>query len=237
MNKSHNAEKLRLDVEFSAFAKGGNFALATREIETEIIPIDMMFREDEEDEQVEEQMNMGGFQRERTDYTKSYQKNAIDVSLQAKDELVPFGSEVIISALLRNNCDYYVCTQLNVGKPKDIELIGIDGHDVSEHKRDTIQNVMLKPREVKEIEFVFLTDEQGYKPGMYYDHTFSMIASLSQCAEPENEELAFVRVHGEKENNYDINNRNSNNRNVGFQENENVRNNNNMGMGGFVAPY
>lgn len=102
----------------------------------------------------------------------------IDICLEAQAKEVGFGSACVVVATLINNRDHYVCTQLNLGKPKGIKLLN----------SDTKKNVLLNPGEVMEIPFFFKMDED-YKSGYSYEYTFSISSNLTS-----REEQAIIKV-------------------------------------------
>eukprot|EP00979_Chaetoceros_neogracilis_P003953 scaffold691_cov248-Chaetoceros_neogracile.AAC.6 len=98
---------------------------------------------------------------------------AIDICFEAQAKEVGFGSACVVVATLINNRDHYVSMRLNLGKPNEIELL---------NGSDTSKNVLLNPREVREIPFFFKMDEQ-YKSGYRYEYTFSISSNLTSKQE------------------------------------------------------
>jgi len=95
-------------------------------------------------------------------------RQAIDIRLEVQSGEVGFGSDVVVVAIVRNNRDHYVATQLELAKAKGVRPLN----------HASRMNILMDPLEVIEIPYFFNMDG-NHKSGYSYEYTFSLSSKWS----------------------------------------------------------
>ena len=110
-------------------------------------------------------------------------QDLVSVALEAQENEVGFGSAAVVVAIVRNNENHYVSTRLDLVSAEDITFLSENNHDAHGYNNNGSSrrmNVLLGPREVLEIPFFFIMDnEDGYLEGYRYEYPFEMISDCS----------------------------------------------------------
>lgn len=99
---------------------------------------------------------------------KGQNRQAIDVRLEVQSGEVGFGSDVVVVAIVRNNRDHYVATELELAKANGVRPLN----------HASRMNILMDPLEVIEIPYFFNMDGI-HKSGYSYDYTFSLSSTWS----------------------------------------------------------